>query len=543
MDRALWLLLWLRCKAWARRLGRSVRTVRGALLVGVGLSLLLLWVVPALLTGAPVGGRGAEVRQYGPWALLAFCVMNLLLSTNENALTFNAAEVNFLFPAPLSRRQLLLYKVWGVVGQSVLSGLFFTLFMRQYASLTVAAIVGLILTILMLQLFAMLLALLASVLGARAYNRRRKLVIGLVAVAIAAAAFQAFGGVWRGDWRSAVDELDRSPVVGVLLAPARWFVGAFSAEQLWPDLVQWAALALAVDGVLLLLLFALDAHYLEAAAVASERRYAQAQQVRRGGVVMMGVPGTRRLRFTAPALPYLGGVGPVLWRQATTFLRSWWSLLLVLLLTAILSVPLLARAGAAGGVEQTAPMMIGMLASMTLVIPTLLPFDFRGDVDRMDVLKVLPVPAWALVVGQLLTPVAVVTLAQLLVMALAYFTGGRDEPWLLAACAFLPPVNFLLFAIENLLFLWFPHRLVATTPGDFQVLGRQVILWLAKFVGLTLMLGLAFAAGLASFLATGNNWVVAGVAAWVACTVLAGAVVPLVASAFRRFDVSRDTPA
>src|SRR2546430_11409114 len=45
--------------------------------------------------------------------------------------------------APLSRRQLLLFKVWGVVLNSVLSAVFFTVFLRQYAALTVAALVGL----------------------------------------------------------------------------------------------------------------------------------------------------------------------------------------------------------------------------------------------------------------------------------------------------------------------------------------------------------------------------------------------------------------
>ena len=224
-----------------------------------------------------------------------------------------------------------------------MSGLFFTVFLRQYAALTVAALVGVSLTVLLLQLVAMLLALVASVLGARAYNRRRKLLLGVMVVVLAAIGFRAVGHVLAGDWRSMVDDLNQSPVAQILIAPPSWFVLAFTAEQVWPDLVQWAVLALAVNGVLLLLIFALDAHYLEASAVASERQYARLQRLRRGGPAMLGLSGTGKFRLTAPSLPYLGGIGPIVWRQATTFLRSWWSLVLVLLITAVMCAPLLSE--------------------------------------------------------------------------------------------------------------------------------------------------------------------------------------------------------
>jgi hypothetical protein len=541
LDRALWLLLWLRLRAWARRLWRSARTVRGGLLVGLGVSLFGLWVVTALVWGHPAAAhRAEEVRRYGPWALVGYCLVNLLLSSGENALTFSAAEVNLLFPAPLSRRQLLLYKVAGAAFNALVSGLFFAIFLRQYAVLTVAAVTGVVLAVLLLQLFAMLLGLLASVAGVAAYNRRRKLFLALVAVVAVGAGFGAFGPLLAGDWRGAADELDRVPLFRVLLAPASWFVLAFTAEQLWPDLVQWAALALAVNAVFVLALFALDAHYLEASAAASERQYARLQRLRRGGPAVANLGGTGSFRLTAPPLPALGGVGPVLWRQLTTLLRSWWSLVVVLLLTGVMAAPLLGRPDARG---ETLPLLAGMLVAMTLVVPTLLPFDFRGDIDRMDLLKTLPLPAWRLVVGQLLTPVLAITVVQCLLVALVVATRAHPEPWLPAVCAFLPPVNFLLFAIENLLFLWFPSRLVATTPGDFQVLGRHLVLWLARLLGLQVMLGLAFAAGFGVFLLTDRDWVAAGATAWVVSVVLSGAVVPLLARAFRRFDVARDTPA
>ena len=50
---------------------------------------------------------------------------------------------------------------------------------------------------------------------------------------------------------------------------------------------------------------------------------------------------------------------------------------------------------------------------MTTFLTTLAPFDFRGDVDQMALLKTLPAPAWRLALGQVLTPVLIFTLLPL----------------------------------------------------------------------------------------------------------------------------------
>ena len=43
----------------------------------------------------------------------------------------------------------------------------------------------------------------------------------------------------------------------------------------------------------------------------------------------------------------------------------------------------------------------------------------------------------------------------------------------LTAAALAFPFNALLMSTENLIFLLFPSRPAASSPGDFQVLGRQ----------------------------------------------------------------------
>ena len=46
---------------------------------------------------------------------------------------------------------------------------------------------------------------------------------------------------------------------------------------------------------------------------------------------------------------------------------------------------------------------------LTLFLTTMLPFDFRGDIDRLALLKTLPLPPWRLAIGQLLAPVLLMT--------------------------------------------------------------------------------------------------------------------------------------
>ena len=59
-------------------------------------------------------------------------------------------------------------------------------------------------------------------------------------------------------------------------------------------------------------------------------------------------------------------------------------------------------------------------------LTTLAPFDFRGDVDQMALLKTLPTPAWRLALGEVLAPVLIFTLIQW--AALAAMAGFSDRP-------------------------------------------------------------------------------------------------------------------
>jgi hypothetical protein len=548
MPRALWLLLWLRFSGWFRRIGLNLRTVKGVLLAVLGGGMLLLWLGSLVVSAFLPTAQGpavdpSAVRQYGPLILLAYCILTSAFSAGERAVSFSPGEVNFLFPGPFSRRQLLLYKIAGTFFMSLLTTVFLTFVLLRYASSLLTAAVGVLLAMLFLQLFAMAAALVASFAGAQAYNRRRRVALVLLLGVLLFGLFQAGRELGDLDFGTIVGELSQSTAAYVVLSPLRWFVETFTAEQVWPDFMLNALLSLLVNLALVAIVLGLDAQYLEAASVASEKTYERLQRLRRGGAAAAWSAGTGKARFSLPDLPRLGGLGAVAWRQmvtATRGLKGLFVFLLILGLTMVWPMFFTGRNAAESGdmPHIYAAMLLGL---SVFTLPMMLTFDFRGDVDRMDVLKSLPLPAWRLSVGQLVTPTLMISLVQLGILAILQAVWGGMSVYLIAAAAFALPVNFLLVAIENLMFLLFPTRMAAATPADFQLMGRYMLLFMAKFCFLGLTVGMAILAGAVAYVLT-DSYFVAGAVCWPIVFGVGAALVPLIATAFQRFDVARDTP-
>jgi hypothetical protein len=145
-------------------------------------------------------------------------------------------------------------------------------------------------------------------------------------------------------------------------------------------------------------------------------------------------------------------------------------------------------------------------------------------------------------VGQLLGVVLLLGAIQLLgLTAIQAAFGGLG--WVLAGALLLCwPADFLTLGIDNLLFLWFPTRQVVVQPGDFQMMGRQMLLMLAKFAALAVAGTTAAVAAVVAGLLAGGSLPAALLAAFVVLLAWAAGLVPLLALAFAQFDVARDTP-
>jgi hypothetical protein len=552
LDRALWLLLWLRFRGWFRRRGREAGSVRGVLLLVVGVLFFSCIFLQPIVSYVVTAGHGdhanslERMRRFGPLGLLAYCAMTLLFSSGERAITFTPAEVNFLFPGPFSRRQLLAYKIAGSVLGCLVTSLFMMLLTLSSGTWPVASYIGMTLTLLFLFLFGMALGLVVNTLGARAYSRSRQILLGVLLLVVVVALFSVGRDLLQlNSAPQLLQRVEQSLVMQLVLAPLGWFVHTFTARS-FQELLAYGWRCLAIDAALVVLVFALDADYLEASAVASERVYARLQRIRQAGASAAWYTPGKGSRYSLPSLPWWGGVGPIAWRQMLAALRSLRGLTIFLAIIggAVLIVPVIAIVGGERSDQPALGVILaGAVAVLSLVsLPATLTFDFRGDIDRMDVLKTLPIAPWRIVIGQLLGGVLLLGAIQLggLSVIEAIFHGVR--PALLGALLLCWPANFLTLGVDNLLFLWFPTRQVVVQPGDFQMMGRQMLLLLAKFLVLTIAFGMATLVGILVAVLAGRSMLAGLLAALVVLLGCVVTLVPLLALAFAHFDVARDTP-
>ncbi len=230
MSAALWLLLGLQIKGWFRFLGRNLRTVKGALTALLGLGAFVLWVTSVVLTPSTRRLEAEQILLYGPEVLLLYCLANVLGSSGERAVYFSPGEVQFLFPGPFGRREVLAYKILSNLSVNGLAALMTAVIVQANARWFPAAYVGVLLAFLFMQLFGMAVNLVATTVGEGLYSRGRKLLF-VALVLLALAALFRFGGPpsqWRP--RDAFEAVARSEAWRTALLPLSWFFKAFLAS-------------------------------------------------------------------------------------------------------------------------------------------------------------------------------------------------------------------------------------------------------------------------------------------------------------------------
>lgn len=537
MPLALWTLLWLNFRAVIRRTGRQMRSVRGILFFLIGLGVLGIYIVPSIFPNSRV--RPADpgpALATAPVVILALSMLNLLAAAGERAVTFTPAEVDFLFPGPFSRRQLLIYKLLKTGLAGIFSAMILGAVLGRLGGSFFSRTVGVWVLFQFLQLLAMAIALLQASIGERAVTAGRRWALAAVGAAIALAVLEVVHT--HHELTPAVLMEARDTKAGqIVLAPFKVFAHALLARRFFFDGLRWMAMAAGIDVALATVVIGLDANYLETSATVSARRYDRLARVRRSGVAGMAKASSSRWKIAM--LPWLGGAGPIIWRQLTTALRTIRTLLTILFVLAIGGGALISRHGGQSG---SIGFIIGMSIYLNLFVSQLLKFDFRGDLDHLDVLRSLPLRASAVAAGQLVAPTLVLSVVQMLLLATLAIAGHFPVLYVIALAIFLVPLNLLALGTDNLTFLLFPFRPKAAVAGDMALVGRQTILFACRFMLILIVGGIAAGFGVCSWMLTSHSWAAAAIAAWLP---LAGAIVLIVwlmGLVYDRFDPSVSTP-
>jgi putative ABC exporter len=505
------------------RLGRQLARLRSprylvALLLGLGyLYLVVFHQRPTPATPSFATSRWAEL-------LLASGVMLAVawawvIGSERRALAFSPAEVTFLFAGPVTRRELVRFKL--LVSQTVVLfnvALWTFLLSRERLGVSVwlrAVSLWVLLTTLSLhRLGASFVR--TSLLEHGRFGVRRRLVSLTIAVALVltvvwavADALPALRAGWLAGvrpWLSALADMAEGPIARVALAPFRLAVRPLvtrNAEE-WLRAIGPALLLLGTHFVWVL---RADAAFEESAAEVALAR-ARSRPGRREGPA----PRTARTRIPLPSLAPLGPPGVALaWKNTIAALRSPRTTVVLTIygLGLVLAgwLATLADGGPAEAVGWLATMWSGFLL---VAGPQWVRNDLRGDLLKLDLLRSYPLRGSSVVLAETASSALVLSglqLGLLLIGWLAFLSDPADLPalaersaLLAVAVVLLPVVNMLGMLIHNGAAILLPGwtHLGSGRPSGVEALGQNmlVLIGFAALLGLVLVPPAAAAMGI-----------------------------------------------
>lgn len=565
MIPALWYLIW---RTTRNRLTRQLRRVRNpryaaAMVVGALFVTSMFWSRGAD-SGMPEGGGDPLRTNLG--AVISFVLLlgavHLWFSRDTLlALAFQPAEVQLLFPAPLSRRMLLAYRVVRVQLLVVPNAAFWMLALRYWGSTQPAllrfAAAWAFFSFLSLHRLGAALVLVPPLRGVRrgvVLMMRGLVLAGLVAVAagVVPSILSVAGGDPAAVWR-ALQEAVRVPPASIALAPFQMLVAPFSAAA--DGVGRFAPLLLVIAAQLLWIHVASRVEFEEAAASASRDLAQRITAFRRGGRTS-----TKGASRTATRGSWIGlaptGVPAVaiVWKNAMSMIRGGAFRVGVIFLALVAGLTALTYAVPGRIGDETLVFLRLMPGGWALFMSVLfgsraLRHDLRQDLLSLSLLKTYPLPGSQIVLAELALPtlaltafqavLVVIMLASLPPLARATLAGVPLGGAAVLSVLALGAINATSTAIQNGAALMFPAwtQLGVHNPG-IEALGQSVVSSLGNVLALLLSFVLPAVVGALVWLVTqsfyGGLAIGAGVLAGV--IVLAGEVALMVMPLGRLFE-------
>jgi len=440
----------------------------------------------------------------GALALLVVIIFMWILPSQKPGLAFSEAETAFLFPAPVTRRALIHYKLLSSQLSVLLQSLFFSLIFNSRGLASNRAghvLVGwwLILTLVNLHYMGSSLTLARLIERGVSVGRRRLVVLGSILIVLVT----TIGWTWRSVHApSAADLAGVEPLM-------RWLLSALDGGLLhWVlfpfKLILAPFFATDVREFLIALIPAfllLAAHYFwvlhmevsfeEASIAQAERRSARRASIRSGNYRI----GRTASKARRPAFALASTGKPeiaFLWKNLLSTrsfftVRNWFICAgIVILGSRIVS--------GFGKPQQAALSAIGIgVTLLNLYVlafgPLIARLDLRADLANADVLKTYPLAGWRIVLGELLAPVTILTgiiWLGLLTSICAIQSTLPLPNWLapdlrmsyaLCFAALTPPLVALQLLVPNAAAIVFPAWFQATRTrgGGIDLTGQRLI--------------------------------------------------------------------
>jgi hypothetical protein len=508
------------------------------------------------------------MESLGALALFVIVLLAWLIPHERAALTFTEAEVAFLFPAPISRRGLIHFKLLRSQIRILFSVLFLTLVTRRLGGSALIHAVGWWLILSMLNLHFLGASFARTMLLDRGVsNRLRRLIVfGIVLAGVATVI------VWA---KRTMPELNSSDLenIGSISDYAQRVLGSGPAFYLLypfrlvvrPFLASDAhAFFNALGPVVLFFLIHYawvvysDVAFEEASVAASQQLAARIAAVRAGNW-----HGAKKKQKSKRPLFQLAATGPqptaLLWKNLISAGQAFTSRIWISIIIMVVCVYIgIGNVTHSGDLFLGATIVLGVLLSWSLLIgPQILRQDLRQDLALADVLKSYPMRGWQIVLGELLAPVMILAVAQwLLVIFGILFLSRANEvmhgplPLAIAcgAVVVLPMLDLILLLIPNAAVLLFPSwiQVGKDAPRGIEATGQRLIFMLGQLLVFAVALipaAIVFAIVFFLFKLAVGQIVAVPLASGAAAIVLAGEAglgVMLLGRLFEKFDLSAE---
>lgn len=418
------------------------------------------------------------------------------LPADSGGLEFSDAEIAFLFPAPLRRRDLLLYKILRAQPQLIFTALIMTIigarqgyFVGTWVAFSVMSIYFTLVSLgrarLKLAHIGFLprlggVALIVGGLFVIGHNQMRGIVWPK------ASETQTYQQVVRGPAADMFNAFFHKPVIaGILFVPR-----LFASAAIPPTLASLAISSLTVAALGVAFFYiaaALNISFQEASIGASQRRAARQERMRSqrvGSFVMF-----RR----APPLFRLGETGPVevaiIWKNLIALMRNSIAWVVIFAMFIALSLVMALWAHEAPGYLTVGSLLLFMACLFPLFGPNIFANDLRLDMSRLEVLKSYPISGERLVAAEIAAPLAVISILEMIfatsasaLIAMSAQTKGLlrfvGTPQFIVTILLLTlPVCAIQLIIRNAVPVLFPGWAVRSKeePRGFVMAGQRLV--------------------------------------------------------------------
>lgn len=542
---------------------RRVRAPRRLLLTFLAFLLGGVWIGQAILgmMFRPAADP-ARLNAWIPLGLMSYGLWHVLKTTCRKPVEpfeWTATETELLGAAPLPREQLVGYRLVSIVLAAIVKALLFSIVMLPDLPNWAFGFLGMLLALVFLDLLRMMIEVATWGCSPRTLRWARTAVVSIAATCLVSALVIAKSSVATTStilpalnllirFFSSVMSLKDSLPGQVLLVPFQTFGNVVMANGSFLETVSQLLITIVTVASAAWLMIRADLDF-------QRRRQAREESIfptllASAAAKKTTIAAASKSAVRVPRARF--GAGTICWRQLLGMVHYGPSILFSMLMPGFLSlIPLFGKS-----VPFSTALQItgGLVFYSFLLMPSALRFDFRRDVDRMAVLKALPISPAAMTFGQLAAPVLACTLFQTIVLSIAMIVEPYSVSTFLLCIGLLVPINFVIFGLENLIFMYFPYR---PNQEGIAVFIRSILTFTAK--------GILFCCALVTMMAwirisiwLARHWgiepsnqghlplsvlVILWSGIWCSLCAIGATLFVMISRVYAKFDPSQDAPA